>query len=158
MDVKGHLDLLLLATLTQTGPAHGYAVIAALREHSGGAFDLPEGTVYPALHRLEQAGLIASHWDESAPRRRRVYALTAGGRRARATKGGREPLTPSERRVATLAASGHTTRQIAGELFVTAKTVEFHLRHIYRKLGIPSTRADLAAALAGNDSHATGNG
>ncbi|GAA5186428.1 helix-turn-helix transcriptional regulator [Rugosimonospora acidiphila] len=86
MDVKGHLDLLLLATLARTGPAHGYAVIAALREHSRGSFDLPEGTVYPALHRLEQAGLIASQWDESAPRRRRVYALTVDGRRARASK------------------------------------------------------------------------
>jgi DNA-binding PadR family transcriptional regulator len=86
MDVKGHLDLLLLATLAHTGPAHGYAVIAALREQSTGTFDLPEGTVYPALHRLEEAGLITSRWDTSAPRRRRVYTLTASGRQAQATK------------------------------------------------------------------------
>ena len=108
---------------------------------------------------LARAVELAQDWGAVALGRQAQTELAAcGGRRVRATKGGREPLTPSERRVATLAASGHTTRQIAGELFVTAKTVEFHLRHIYRKLGIPSTRADLAAALAGNDSHATGNG
>ena len=49
MDLRGHLDLLILATLRLTGPVHGYALIAALRERSDGAFDLPEGTVYPAL-------------------------------------------------------------------------------------------------------------
>ena len=86
MDLKGHLDLLLLATLARTGPTHGYAIIATLREQSTGTFDLPEGTVYPALHRLEDAGLIASRWDTSTPRKRRVYALTAAGRHARVTK------------------------------------------------------------------------
>lgn len=64
---------------------------------------------------------------------------------------GRRPklgtLTPSERRVADLAAQGLTTRQIATELFVTPKTVEFHLRHVYHKLQIPSSRAELTAAL-----------
>jgi len=52
--LKGHLDLLLLSVLT-AGPAHGYAVISELRRRSEGTFDLPEGTVYPALHRLEEA-------------------------------------------------------------------------------------------------------
>jgi DNA-binding CsgD family transcriptional regulator len=61
-------------------------------------------------------------------------------------------LTPSERRVADLAAGGLTTRQIAQVLFVTPKTVEFHLRHVYRKLDIPSSRADLARALSPADS------
>jgi len=51
MDLRGHLDLLLLATLRDGGPAHGYAIMASLRERSLGAFDLPEGTVYPALYR-----------------------------------------------------------------------------------------------------------
>jgi PadR family transcriptional regulator PadR len=78
--LKGHLDLLLLSILAG-GSAHGYAVISALRERSGGAFDLPEGTVYPALHRLEDAGLIASRWSDDAPRPRRVYRLTGRGRR-----------------------------------------------------------------------------
>jgi PadR family transcriptional regulator PadR len=76
--LKGNLDLLLLSVLT-AGPAHGYAVIANLRERSGGTFDLPEGTVYPALHRLERDGLLSSQWASGSPRRRRVYALTAAG-------------------------------------------------------------------------------
>jgi PadR family transcriptional regulator, regulatory protein PadR len=76
--LKGHLDLLLLAVLA-AGPAHGYAVISALRQRSEGTFDLPEGTVYPALHRLEDAGLLSSSWADADGRRRRVYALTSKG-------------------------------------------------------------------------------
>jgi PadR family transcriptional regulator, regulatory protein PadR len=83
--IKGHLDLLLLRIL-QDGPAHGYEVITALRERSDGTFDLPEGTVYPALHRLEEAGLLASTWDASGTRRRRVYSLTAAGATALTTE------------------------------------------------------------------------
>jgi PadR family transcriptional regulator, regulatory protein PadR len=86
VDLRGHLDLMLLATLRDVGPAHGYAVIASLRERSLGAFDLPEGTVYPALHRLERDGLIDSQWDARGPRRRRVYQLTAAGATALAAK------------------------------------------------------------------------
>jgi PadR family transcriptional regulator, regulatory protein PadR len=77
--LKGHLDGLVLATL-RDGPAHGYAVIEALRERSEGAFDLAEGTVYPVLHRLEAEGLLSSAWSETAGRRRRVYRLTRRGR------------------------------------------------------------------------------
>ena len=77
--LKGHLDLLLLSALAE-GPAHGYLVIERLRERSGGAFRFPEGTIYPALHRLERAGLLASRWAADAPRRRRVYELTETGR------------------------------------------------------------------------------
>ena len=76
--LKGHLDLLLLAVLQGT-PRHGYAVITELRERSNGAFDLPEGTVYPALHRLEQDGLVSSSWSTEGGRKRRVYRLTAAG-------------------------------------------------------------------------------
>lgn len=79
--LKGHLELLLLAVLSE-GAAHGYAVIESLRKRSGGHFDLPEGTIYPALHRLEEQGLLKSRWQEDAPRRRRVYELTAKGRQA----------------------------------------------------------------------------
>lgn len=79
--VRGHLDGLVLAVLG-SGPAHGYALIELLRERSGGFFELPEGSVYPALHRLESAGLVKSGWSEAGGRRRRVYALTAKGRRA----------------------------------------------------------------------------
>lgn len=76
--LKGHLDLLLLAVL-ESGADHGYAIIASLKQRSGGEFDLPEGTVYPALHRLEREGLIRSEWESGGPRRRRVYALNAPG-------------------------------------------------------------------------------
>jgi len=80
--LKGHLDMIVLAALAGA-PAHGYAVIQEIRRRSGGAFDLPEGTVYPALHRLEQQGLLASRWTRSeSGRERRVYALTRSGRRA----------------------------------------------------------------------------
>jgi transcriptional regulator len=78
--VKGHLELLVLAVL-EDGEAHGYALIERLQERSGGEFALAEGTVYPALHRLEHAGLLRSRWDERAPRRRRVYAVTRAGRK-----------------------------------------------------------------------------
>ena len=79
MESRGHLELLLLGTLAAVGPAHGYAVIAALRDRTDSAFDLPEGTVYPALHRLERDGLVASEWSTGAARRRRVYRLTKAG-------------------------------------------------------------------------------
>ncbi|WP_202988817.1 PadR family transcriptional regulator [Bradyrhizobium campsiandrae] len=84
--LKGHLDMIVLAALS-AGPAHGYAVIEEIRRRSGEAFDLPEGTIYPALHRLEQAGLLASRWTTSeSGRRRRVYALTRSGDRALAER------------------------------------------------------------------------
>src|SRR5512138_3843619 len=76
--LKGHLDLLLLAAV-QFRPTHGYAIAETLRIRSDGAFDLPEGTLYPALHRLERAGFLASRWSEVNGRRRRVYQLTRKG-------------------------------------------------------------------------------
>ena len=76
--LKGHLDLLLLAILAD-GPAHGYAIIEALRARSNEVFDLPEGTVYPALHRLEDQGLLKSSWSEDSARRKRIYQLTPKG-------------------------------------------------------------------------------
>ena len=79
--LKGNLDLLLLAILSGR-PLHGYGIIEALRERSDGAFTLPEGTVYPALHRLEEAGLLASRWSEANGRRRREYEISGVGREA----------------------------------------------------------------------------
>jgi PadR family transcriptional regulator, regulatory protein PadR len=79
--LKGHLDALLLSVL-EAEPRHGYAVIEAVRTGSGGAFDLQTGTIYPALHRLERAGFIRSHWQVIGGRRRREYELTASGRDA----------------------------------------------------------------------------
>jgi PadR family transcriptional regulator PadR len=79
--LKGHLDGILLAVL-EPEPRHGYAIMEALRVRSGGQVDLPTGTVYPALHRLERAGLVRADWSVAGGRRRRVYQLTAAGRRA----------------------------------------------------------------------------
>ena len=79
--LKGHLDLLLLSVLAN-GPAHGYAVIETLRQSSSGIFDLPEGTIYPALHRLEKQSLLSSDWTEESGRRKRIYKLTAKGKQA----------------------------------------------------------------------------
>ena len=79
--LKGHLDGMLLAVL-EDGPRHGYAIMEALRIRSGGQVDLPTGTVYPALHRLERAGLVEASWSTVGGRRRRVYQLTPAGRRA----------------------------------------------------------------------------
>ncbi len=77
--LKGHVDLLLLAAL-EGGPAHGYAILEAVRSRSGGAFELAEGTVYPALYRLEGRGLLASSWCEGqGARKRRVYRVTRRG-------------------------------------------------------------------------------
>jgi PadR family transcriptional regulator len=80
-ELKGHLDALLLVTL-EDGPRHGYAVIEALRQVTGGRLDLPTGTIYPALRRLEDAGLISGSWSVVAGRRRRSYELTPAGTRA----------------------------------------------------------------------------
>jgi len=79
--LTGQLDLLVLAVLARR-PAHGYAVLEALRVRSGGLFDLPEGSLYPALYRLEHAGFLKSDSKVVAGRTRRTYALTAAGRTA----------------------------------------------------------------------------
>jgi DNA-binding PadR family transcriptional regulator len=78
--LKGHLDALILAVVADE-PRHGYAIIEELKLRSDGALALPEGTVYPALHRLEAGGLLSSAWSRGDGRRRRVYALTRRGER-----------------------------------------------------------------------------
>ncbi|MGW5240943.1 PadR family transcriptional regulator [Monashia sp. NPDC004114] len=79
--LKGHLDGMLLAAL-EAGPRHGYAIRDSLRDSTDGEVDLPTGTIYPALHRLESAGLVVGDWSVVGGRRRRTYRLTAAGRRA----------------------------------------------------------------------------
>lgn len=79
--LRGHLDGLLLAVLTEV-PGHGYELSQRLTKRSRGELGVPEGSLYPALHRLERAGLVASAWSAGDGRRRRVYRLTAAGRRA----------------------------------------------------------------------------
>ncbi len=76
--LKGHLDMLVLAAV-RAKPLHGYAVIDELRRLSGGTFDLPEGTIYPALHRLERLGFLESRWAAEGGRQRRIYQLTSRG-------------------------------------------------------------------------------
>jgi len=77
--LKGHVDLLLLSALRH-GPLHGYGIVERLRGSTDGALDLAEGTVYPALYRLERGGLLASKWTRVGGRQRRVYRLTRRGR------------------------------------------------------------------------------
>lgn len=77
-ETPGHVVLLLLSVLRRE-PAHGYRIVERLNEQSDGAFDLAEGTVYPALYRLERRRLIRSSWQEVSGRRRRVYRLTRRG-------------------------------------------------------------------------------
>ncbi|MFC3452062.1 helix-turn-helix transcriptional regulator [Amycolatopsis speibonae] len=79
--LRGHLDALLLAVLDGR-KLHGYAIIEALQLRSDGALDLPTGTVYPALRRLERAGFLASEWDVVSGRKRRTYKLTRSGQKA----------------------------------------------------------------------------
>jgi PadR family transcriptional regulator PadR len=79
--VRGHLDGLLLGVL-EAGPRHGYAIIEALAARSGGTLELPTGTVYPALRRLERAALLTGSWSTVGGRERRTYTLTRAGRHA----------------------------------------------------------------------------
>ena len=77
---RGSLDRLLLAVLAD-GSGHGYELAQRLADRSGGELGVPDGSLYPALHRLERGGLVSSRWDVSAGRRRRVYSLTSAGER-----------------------------------------------------------------------------
>ncbi len=81
--LHGHLDMLLLAVL-RDGPLHGYALISELARRSDSAFQVPEGSAYPALQRLEKRGLVSSAWTDGG-RRRRTYSLTTAGHRALST-------------------------------------------------------------------------
>ncbi len=97
--LKGHLDMLLLSVLKES-PAHGYLVIERVGEISEGAFELGEGTVYPALRRLEKAGLLRSAWTRAEGRQRRIYRITAKGERALAKqKGEWEAFSAGVRRI-----------------------------------------------------------
>ena len=80
--LQGTLDLMVLQTLDSLGPLHGYAIAARFEQVSSGALRLNMGTLYPALMRLEQRGLIRGSWGTTDTNRKaRYYALTAAGRR-----------------------------------------------------------------------------
>lgn len=85
--LRGHLDAMLLAVL-ESEPLHGYAIIEALKERSGGELDVPTGTVYPALRRLERNGFLRSAWSNVGGRERRTYSLTGAGTRELAAQRG----------------------------------------------------------------------
>ena len=78
----GTLDLMVLKTLEGLGPLHGYGIARRIEQVTDGGLALNQGTIYPALLRLEQKGWIKSAWGTSENNRRaRFYTLTAGGRR-----------------------------------------------------------------------------
>jgi PadR family transcriptional regulator, regulatory protein PadR len=80
--LQGALDLLVLKTLDSRGPIHGYGIATHIQDVSHNVLRVEEGSLYPALHRLEQTGLITSAWRTSdTSRRARFYQLTAQGRR-----------------------------------------------------------------------------
>lgn len=80
--LQGTLDLMVLQTLETMGPQHGYGIAARLEQVSSGALQLNMGTLYPALMRLEQRGLLRGSWGTTETNRKaRFYALTAAGRR-----------------------------------------------------------------------------
>jgi PadR family transcriptional regulator PadR len=81
LSFQSQLEGLVLAVLGG-GPLHGYAIAAELRERSDGILDVAEGTLYPALHKLEDEGLIRSRWEVVNGRRRRVYAASPAAGRA----------------------------------------------------------------------------
>jgi transcriptional regulator len=80
--LQGTLDLLVLKTLAARGPLHGYGIAVHIEQVSEEALRVEEGSLYPALHRIEQARWIASEWSTSETgRRARVYKITATGRK-----------------------------------------------------------------------------
>jgi DNA-binding PadR family transcriptional regulator len=82
----GQLDLVLLAGLAALGEVHGYALISSVRQRTEGELDVPEGSVYPALQRLERDGYVEGRWEDGAKRPRRLYRLSTDGRAALRTK------------------------------------------------------------------------
>jgi PadR family transcriptional regulator PadR len=101
----GTLDLMVLNTLAALGPLHGFGIARRLEQIADGAFALNQGTIYPALLRLEQRGWIASEWGTSENNRRaRFYSITKSGRKQLAAE-----TASWERTVAML------TRMLEGE-------------------------------------------
>ncbi len=79
--LPGTLDMLILKAVSLE-PLHGYGVLLRIRQISGEALEIPQGSLYPALYRLEHQGLIAAEWGQSENNRRaKYYTLTAAGRR-----------------------------------------------------------------------------
>jgi DNA-binding CsgD family transcriptional regulator len=124
--------------------AHAMADLGAALRRAGQRADSRE-ILRPALDLAHRCGAIA------LTERARTELVAAGGRPRRLVLSGLDALTASERRAAQLAAAGLSNREIAQNLFITARTVEGHLTHAYQKLAITS-REQLPAALAPPDS------
>src|SRR5690349_24834398 len=85
--LQGTLDLLVLKILSRRQRLHGYAIMSAIRNISGDVLRVEEGSLYPALHRMEEAGWIRAEWiTKDTGRRARLYQLTAAGRKQLATE------------------------------------------------------------------------
>jgi transcriptional regulator len=80
--LQGSLDLLVLKILSRHPRLHGYAIMTAIRDRSGEVLRAEEGSLYPALHRMEEAGWIRAEWvTKDTGRRARIYELTAAGKK-----------------------------------------------------------------------------
>ena len=80
--LQGSLDLLVLKILSRRPQLHGYAIMSAIKDWSGDVLRAEEGSLYPALHRMEEAGWIRAEWGQSENNRRaKCYSLTRAGRR-----------------------------------------------------------------------------
>jgi PadR family transcriptional regulator PadR len=80
--LQGSLDLLVLKILSRRPHLHGYAIMTAIKEWSGDVLRAEEGSLYPALHRMEEAGWIRAEWIvKDTGRRARIYDLTAAGKK-----------------------------------------------------------------------------
>ena len=80
--LQGSLDLLVLKMLSRRPRLHGYAIMTAIKDTSGDVLRAEEGSLYPALHRMEEAGWIRAEWiTKDSGRRARMYELTATGRK-----------------------------------------------------------------------------
>ncbi len=85
--LQGSLDLLVLTILSRRPHLHGYAIMTAIKDSSGDVLRVEEGSLYPALHRMEEAGWIKAEWiTKETGRRARIYELTAAGRKQLATE------------------------------------------------------------------------
>src|SRR4051812_43119453 len=98
--LQGSLDLLVLKILSLRPNLHGYAIMSAIKDWSGEVLRAEEGSLYPALHRMEEAGWIRAEWITNEKGRRRVYELTAGGKKQLAAEESRwEAVTEAVNRV-----------------------------------------------------------
>ena len=99
--LQGSLDLLVLKILSRRPRLHGYAIMSAIKDWSGDVLRAEEGSLYPALHRMEEAGWIRAEWiTKDTGRRARIYELTAAGKKQLAAEESRwQAVTSAVNRV-----------------------------------------------------------